>query len=88
VEFTEKNSLLVFSNDVLLCIDPVIFEDMQRQQDDAVKLLSVEKVNKFKALSISSDQSTELCAQLASEFPHVETRDRKQLACAIANNVK
>lgn len=87
-EFTEKNSLLVFSNDVLLCIAPVIFEDMQRQQDDTVKLRSLEKVNKFKILAISSDQSTILCAQLMSEFPHVATSDRKQLACAIANNVK
>jgi len=87
-EFTEKNSLLVFSNDVRLCVAPVIFEDMQRQQDDSVKLRSVEKVNRFKALSIPSDQSTRLCFQLANEFPHVKTSDRKQLACAIANNVK
>lgn len=87
-EFTEKNSLLKFAYDILFCVAPVIFEDMQRQQDDIVKLNSLEKVNKFKTLSIACENSAKLCAQLASEFPCVKTSDRNQLVCAIANNVK
>ena len=86
--FTEKNSLLVFSNNVRFCVAPVIFEDMQRQQDEAVKRLSLEKVNRFKTLSIPSDHSAELCERLANEFPLVRLSDRKQLTCAIANNVR
>jgi len=86
-EFNEKNSLLVFSNDVMFCVAPVIFEDMQRQQNDLVKLSSINKVNRFKALSLSSEQSDDLCATLLNEFSQVAVSDRKQLACAIANKV-
>lgn len=87
-EFTENNSLLAYSNDTYFCIAPVIFEDIQRQQDDDVKLASINKANKFKTLPLATEDSNRICAEILSEFPQVKESDRRQLACAIVNQVK
>ena len=85
---TEDNYLLEYRNDVIFCIAPVIFEDIQRQKDDNIKLSSLAKTKKFQILPLESSSFQHSCAKILTEFPQVKESDRKQLACAVSCGIK
>lgn len=85
--FTYENSLLAFSNDVIFCIAPVVYEDMQKQKNNELKLESIKKANRFVVLSVSKNEYLNLLADIECKFPKISESDRKQIACAIANNI-
>ena len=85
--FREDNSLLTYWNDVIFCIAQVVYEDIEKQEDEELKLVSIEKANKFYKLSASSPEFFDISEKIRFEFPQISESDRKQLACAIANKI-
>ena len=86
--FDENNSLLVHGNEVQFYVAKVVYEDMARQSNDAVRLNTLKKVKPFKVLNLSIEKWEELEIELQEMFPNIAESDLKQLACAIANDVE
>ncbi|WP_332248635.1 GNAT family N-acetyltransferase [Desulfovibrio sp. 3_1_syn3] len=86
-DFTGDNSLLIYWNDVVFCVAQVVFEDIERQEDEKIKRESIEKANKYYKLPVSIPAFSAISEKIRIEFPQVSESDRKQLACAVANKI-
>lgn len=80
--------IFLFSNDVKFCIAQVVFEDISRQRNSEVKSISISKANIFTPLGFSGKRANDILLELEQKFTNISVSDRKQLGCAIYNNVK
>ncbi|WP_165076916.1 MULTISPECIES: GNAT family N-acetyltransferase [unclassified Desulfovibrio] len=85
--FTESNSLLMYFNDVVFFVAPVIYKYIERQRNEYIKTSSIDKANYFKTLPFSTEKMDAARSSIQSEFPAIKESDRDQLACAITNKV-
>lgn len=85
--FEGDNSLLAYWNDVVFCIAQVVYEDIERQENEKIKIASIEKANKFYKLPATCKEFYEALEAIHITFPKITESDRKQLACAIANKI-
>lgn len=84
----EENLLFMYANDVQFCVAPAIYKDMKKQNDDNIKLKSIEKANMFTTLSTSCNKYKYALSKIRLEFPKISDSDSEQLACGITNNIR